>query len=100
MKRFIIVLALCISPFIILADAFDEYQSTGNPYWHYFDYQVSYPDGGTNTGKIKVCASNAIVAVSTGRALLTEKYGKCSVKLAIKARGEACPEERTGEIYY
>ncbi len=98
MKKFIIAMLLISSPFILLADAIDDAPSTGNPIWHYFDYLVKYPGGDTNSGKMRVCASNALVAVSTGRSILYEKFGKYSIQLRIMERGETCEEERTGEI--
>jgi hypothetical protein len=98
MKKILFMMLLLLSPFILMADAIDDVPSTGNPKWHYFDYQVKYPGGDTNSGKMRVCASNALVAVSTGRSILYQKFGKCSIKLHIKARGEACEEERSGEI--
>ncbi|MBN1495366.1 MAG: hypothetical protein JXA07_01265 [Spirochaetes bacterium] len=98
MKRLILLLALCLAPFVILADAMDDPPSTGKPFWHYFEYEVSCPEGEPEVGRMKVCASNAMVAVTTGRAILIEKYGKCGVRLAIKERGAPCDEERTGEV--
>lgn len=98
MKKILLVMILIVTPFILMADAIDDAPSTGNPIWHYFDYQVKYPGGDTNSGKMRVCASNALVAVSTGKNILYQKFGKYSFKLHIKARGEDCEEERTGEI--
>ena len=98
MKKLLLAIILLLSPFIIIADEIDDAPGTGNPIWHYFDYQVTYPGGDTNSGKMRVCAGNALAAVSTGKNILYQKFGKYSFKLRIKARGEACEQERTGEI--
>jgi|RifCSP16_2_1023846.scaffolds.fasta_scaffold134383_2 hypothetical protein len=98
MKKLIIIFILLASPFIIFADDFDDMPSTGNPIWYYFEYKVTYPDGDTNSGNMKVCASNVGVAISTGRRILNEKYGKNKMQLRFKGRGESCSDEGTGEL--
>lgn len=99
MKRILLIVLLLAAPIVILAEDMDDVPSTGNPVWYFFEYIVAYPGGDTNSGNMKVCASNAGVAVSAGKHILESKYGKVSVKLHYMGRGESCDEERSGEMY-
>lgn len=99
MKRILLMIFLLTVPLAILAEGMDGVLSTGDPVWYYFEYIVTYPGGGNNSGNMKVCASNAGVAVSAGKDILESNYGEVSVKLYYKGKGENCDRERFGEMY-